>query len=62
MAKFNPYRPNSLVTPGMFAGRFDEIRRTEQALLQTKFGNPQHFLFEGERGIGKSSLFRLLDW
>src|SRR5262249_255315 len=25
-------------------------------LLQTKNGNPQHFLLQGERGIGKSSL------
>lgn len=28
----------------------------EHCLLQTKNANPQHFLIEGERGIGKSSL------
>jgi hypothetical protein len=62
MPKFNPFRPNSLVTPGMFSGRIEELSHTEQALYQTKHGNPQHFLFEGERGIGKSSLFRYIDW
>jgi hypothetical protein len=29
----------------------------EQSLFQTKHGNPNHFIIEGERGIGKSSLF-----
>jgi hypothetical protein len=62
MPKFNPFRPNSLVTPGMFCGRYQELRHTARALFQIKHGNPQHFLFEGERGIGKSSLFRYLDW
>lgn len=62
MPKFNPFRPNSLVTPGMFCGRIEEVRHAERALFQTKHGNPQHFLFEGERGIGKSSLFRFVDW
>lgn len=62
MPKFNPFRPNSLVTPGMFSGRLEELRHSERALFQTKHGNPQHFIFEGERGIGKSSLFRYIDW
>jgi len=62
MPKFNPFRPNSLVTTGMFTGRINEVRHAERALFQTKNRNPQHFIFEGERGIGKSSLFRYLDW
>ena len=62
MSKYNPFRPNSVVTPGMFRGRYDEIRRIEQALVQTRNGNPHHFLIEGERGIGKSSLFLLIDY
>lgn len=56
MVKFNPFRPGSVVSPGMFCGRGNELIRIEQCLFQIKHGNPQHFLIEGERGIGKSSL------
>ncbi|WP_457798840.1 ATP-binding protein [Methylocystis sp. S23] len=55
--KFNPFRPNSLVSIGMFSGRGEELHSIERCLFQAKHGNPQHFLIEGERGIGKSSLF-----
>lgn len=58
--KYNPFKPNGMVAPGMFAGRAEEIRAIEQCLFQAKHGNPQHFLIEGERGIGKSSLFYLV--
>lgn len=54
--KFNPFRPNSAVVPGMFVGRIEEILIIEQCMLQTKNNNPQHFLVHGERGIGKTSL------
>ena len=54
MPKYNPFRPNSIVTPGMFRGRYDEMRRIEQALFQTKNLNPHHFMIEGERGIAKA--------
>lgn len=54
--KFNPFRPGSIVTPGMFAGRGVELIAIEQCFFQTKNGNPSHFLIHGERGIGKSSL------
>lgn len=60
MTKFNPFRPQSLVHPGMFSGRHNEIRIIEQSLVQAKNGNPNHFLIEGERGIGKSSLLLFL--
>lgn len=40
----------------MFAGRYDELVALEKALFQTKNGNPSHFIVDGERGIGKSSL------
>lgn len=46
---------------GMFCGRWEEVRATEKSLFQTKHGNPKHFLVSGERGIGKSSLFLMLD-
>ncbi|WP_167532093.1 ATP-binding protein [Rhodopseudomonas palustris] len=62
MAKFNPFRPGSVISPGMFVGRFEEIQVAEHALLQTRNGNPQHFVIEGERGIGKSSLCLWLDY
>src|SRR5690349_1785450 len=62
MARYNPFRPGGMVTPGMFCGRFHEIRQTEHGHFQTKHSNPYHFVFEGERGVGKSSLFRLLDY
>ena len=62
MQKFNPFRPGHAVAPGMFAGRLNEIKAMERGLFQTKNGNPQHFLLEGERGIGKTSLMLYLDW
>jgi hypothetical protein len=54
--KYNPFRPDKIVPPFMFCGRMEELRFLDHCLLQTKNGNPQHFLIEGERGIGKSSL------
>lgn len=58
--RFNPFQPNKMVVPGMFTGRTDELTTIEQCLFQAKNGNPQHFLIEGERGIGKSSLLFLV--
>src|SRR5713101_3898101 len=46
----------------MFAGRLDELVALEKTLFQTKHGNPTHFLIDGERGIGKSSLLLYLTW
>src|SRR5262249_61828857 len=60
--KYNPFRPNSMVSPGMFCGRWEESRATEKSLFQTKHGNPKHFLVQGERGIGKSSLLLCVDF
>lgn len=60
-AKYNPFKPGSIIHPGMFAGRFDELKTLEKALFQTKNGNPHHFLIHGERGIGKSSLLMILN-
>ena len=57
--KYNPFRPDKIVPPGMFCGRVAEIEVIDQCLIQTRAANPQHFLIEGERGIGKSSLFFL---
>jgi hypothetical protein len=46
----------------MFVGRIEEIEVVEQSLLQARDGNPQHFIIEGERGIGKSSLCLWVDY
>jgi biotin operon repressor len=59
--KFSPFVPNGIAYPGMFIGRGEEISLIEQALFQTKNGNPQHLLLTGERGIGKSSLLYFAD-
>ena len=60
MSNINPYRPNSPVHPGMFAGRLSELQRLEAALQQTKAGSPVNFMITGERGIGKSSLLNYI--
>jgi len=59
--KFNPFRPNGITAPGMFQGRISEIDNAEQCLFQAKNENPVHFLIQGERGIGKSSLFFIIE-
>ncbi len=46
----------------MFAGRYSEFLALEKTLFQTMHGNPTHFLIDGERGIGKSSLLLNLTW
>jgi hypothetical protein len=46
---FNPFRPNSIATDELFQGRRNEMLFIERSLFQTKNGNPQHFLIEGER-------------
>lgn len=56
MQKYNPFRPNDIIHSGMFVGRVDEVKTIERCLFQAKNGNPQHFMVQGERGIGKSSL------
>ncbi|WP_342657782.1 ATP-binding protein [Sphingomonas sp. NY01] len=56
--KYNPFQPNKIVNPAMFVGRIDELEKIESYLFQAKSGNPTHFLIEGERGIGKSSLLK----
>lgn len=57
--KYNPFRPNNPIYSGLFAGRLDEIKKIDDALYQTSFGNPTNLLFIGERGIGKTSLLLL---
>lgn len=60
MQKINPFKPNSPTRPGMFVGRFDEIKKIDSALLQTRNDHSQSFMLLGERGIGKTSLLNLV--
>jgi len=61
VSRINPFKPNSPVPVGMFAGRVDELKLLEGGLNQTKHGEPTNFLITGDRGIGKSSLLLFLD-
>ena len=60
MPKINPFKPNSPAPVGMFAGRLTEINALIQGLHQASHGQSSNFLITGERGIGKSSLMRLI--
>lgn len=60
--KYNPFKPNHPINPGMFSGRANEIIRINDTLLQLKNGNPTNLLIIGERGIGKSSLLILTNY
>jgi len=40
----------------MFAGRSAEVAKLHSVLSQTQAGNAEHFMIQGVRGIGKSSL------
>lgn len=62
MARVNPFRPNSPVGPGMFAGRLGQVYALEEALQQTRAGRPKCFMVTGERGIGKTSLLQYFKW
>lgn len=58
-SRHNPFEPNRPVNPYMFAGRSEEISKLHSAMHATRDGNPNHLLFIGERGIGKSSILLL---
>lgn len=60
MSKTNPFRPGRVVHPGMFAGRRVEIDKLHKVLAQTKAGNAEHFMIQGVRGIGKTSLLMVV--
>lgn len=60
MSKTNPFRPGRVVHPGMFAGRSAEVAKLFSILTQTQSGNAEHFMIQGVRGIGKSSLLTVV--
>lgn len=59
-AKYNPFNPNSIVTPNLFAGRTDYVFNIINKLEQAKRGMPSSFFMHGVRGIGKTALARLV--
>jgi len=52
----NPFKPGLPVPPGTFAGRINELKLLERAIIQTSYFSPQNILIIGERGIGKTSV------
>ena len=55
----NPFNPNSIVTPPLFAGRGDQLLQILKKLAQVKEGMPASFVLQGDRGIGKTALAKL---
>lgn len=60
--KINPFNPNGPVSPGMFVGRLNELKKLESTLVQTGAGLPVNFMLTGERGIGKTSFLNYIKW
>lgn len=56
MNSFNPFNPNSVVVPNLFAGRAEDVINISKKLSQLKHSMPASFYIYGERGIGKTAL------
>lgn len=56
----NPFNPNSVVTPTLFAGRQEQVFQIVNKLSQVREGMPASFVLQGERGIGKTALAKLI--
>lgn len=58
--RVNPFNPNSIVTPPLFAGRHQQVFQILRKLSQVREGMPASFVLQGERGIGKTALAKLV--
>lgn len=56
----SPFSPGKPVTPELFVGRDQEIRRFEAKLKKCANGSIESVFLTGERGIGKSSFARVM--
>lgn len=60
MARYNPFNPNSIVTPTLFAGRTSQVLGIIEKLRYVAKGMPASFVLHGDRGIGKTALAKLI--
>lgn len=58
--RINPFNPNSIVTPALFAGRYGQVLQILKKLTQVREGMPASFVLQGDRGIGKTALAKLI--
>ena len=58
--KNNPFNPNSVVQPRLFAGRVDQVHHVIRKMSQVRDKMPSSFVISGERGIGKTALAKLI--
>ncbi|MDE0119177.1 MAG: ATP-binding protein [Bdellovibrionales bacterium] len=58
--KNNPFNPNSVVKPQLFAGRVNQVFHVVRKMSQIRDKMPSNFVISGERGIGKTALAKLI--